>query len=1258
LTAVFISHSNAGPDRREASALRDVLVEGGYENVFLDLTGLRAMGDWESQLHRQLAVADVVVFLHSTASANSSWCQTEIGIARFRHRPVLVVPVESIGRFASLGTLQQLRFQPDRERRYAEALTALLQSGYGPETSYGWDIEASPYPGLAPFEADRAAVFFGREQDVRDLETSLNPARTDGAVVVVAGASGTGKSSLIRAGLLPRLRRRPEWSVLDVLEPGPDFHGQLRRTLACLKEQASSPDDAVIGAKRPAPILVVDQAERLLVGDDPALPGIAALKDLADALSTQPGLHLILVTKAVETRLVAPIADWLIARHLVVGLSRTQLARVVAQPAVRAGMTVDPALVSRLVEATPSGEALPLLALTLSEMWRRRSSADSLTLDDYERVGGVTRILTDVTQSVLRTLPRIPHDDVVATMLAFVSVDHTGQAISVPRSLESFVGTQRRIVDAFADRRLVTVKQATDATAHSTVALTHDALMTSWGSLAAAIEREREQLVLENDVRREAQRGEQDWTLLTGPRLDAALSRFEDREVEELVARYLAACRQARADAVAAQKRTAQLTVQRRRRTALAAAGIGIALVALAAVVLLQRQNTQITALEQSARAVSLSDTRRDLALTNALSAIEHAPSPAAYSALLQVLTDQPGPRRYLAAPGSGVRDVTWTHGAGLLIRSAARVERLDEQTGKRTLVAAQPASAVAASQDGSVTVALDSDGLAIMAADGTRPVTKPGSQPLLSLLAMDRDASRIAVADPTPAIRLYDRHNQRWTLLSTQQVPTDMAMSADGRMLAVVDGKDGLTLWDLDSGSKTPFTAQSAELIQVAIAADGRTMVVVSDSGVVERMRTAQPSDSEQLTARGEASTAAFLDDGVLAVGRTDGTIALFDPLTDKQLATFGSHRSALDSITGTSAHLVSSADGEVIVWDGPNAVPLLGQVLGEGYNDADVGDDGTVAAVRNEADGTVRVSEWPTTGQRLVSKPLGQNPTAVAAGAAGQLALVTDRGTVQILNRALEPGADVSIPDQSAVSLDWVGDRLAVGTAAGQIVLLRDGHLESQSRVTTSGSVTHLRAMPDADIAWGTSDGVVGIWPATTTGAAQVLGRYKDGGVTALEYGAKEATLYAGGEDHQQTMAWRLGERSSPSCKTPICAASRPTQRPTHPTTVGSHTDDIVGLASFSTARETWLATASQDRTIEVLDMQTGTRIGPAIVAPGGARFMQVQSGDGTRFITLDSTGRVIAWDLSPSGLIRTACKALLPRPSGGIRPPNCTP
>jgi hypothetical protein len=109
------------------------------------------------------------------------------------------------------------------ETAFSRLFEGLRRAGLDPTHSFAWDSNRPPYPGLKSFSGDDAAVFFGRDHEIARLVELLQPTlqRGAGRFVAVVGPSGSGKSSLMRAGLLPRLERLdPCWVVLPVLVPG------------------------------------------------------------------------------------------------------------------------------------------------------------------------------------------------------------------------------------------------------------------------------------------------------------------------------------------------------------------------------------------------------------------------------------------------------------------------------------------------------------------------------------------------------------------------------------------------------------------------------------------------------------------------------------------------------------------------------------------------------------------------------------------------------------------------------------------------------------------------------------------------------------------------------------------------------------------------------------------------------------------------------------------------------------------------------
>ena len=223
MAALFVSHSSS--DRAATKRVVERLAAEGFVAFFLDfdsIHGLPAGRVWESELYSQLRKADAVVFLASAASIASQWCFAEISLARSLGKPVFPLRIEAGVRLNLLDDVQWTDLS-DGETAFARLSAGLRRAGLDPADTFDWDPTRSPYPGLEPFTDDDAAVFFGRDQEIARLVELLQPTLQRGAdrFVAVVGPSGSGKSSLVRAGLLPRLQRlHSRWVVLPALVPG------------------------------------------------------------------------------------------------------------------------------------------------------------------------------------------------------------------------------------------------------------------------------------------------------------------------------------------------------------------------------------------------------------------------------------------------------------------------------------------------------------------------------------------------------------------------------------------------------------------------------------------------------------------------------------------------------------------------------------------------------------------------------------------------------------------------------------------------------------------------------------------------------------------------------------------------------------------------------------------------------------------------------------------------------------------------------
>ena len=220
MSRIFISHSSANNDR--AIQLRDWLVANGWDDIFLDLDperGIAAGESWKEALKKAAQRCEAVLALVSPEWLASTWCMAELNAAQLLGKKIVVLLIGSKPSDVP-GDLKDAQYvdllnDPDAYTRLKEGLKrAGLDARY-----FAWppenDPDRAPYRGLQPLEAEDAGIFFGRDGPTvvgLDLLRGLREAAPP-RLLVILGASGGGKSSFLRAGLLPRLaRERPALS--------------------------------------------------------------------------------------------------------------------------------------------------------------------------------------------------------------------------------------------------------------------------------------------------------------------------------------------------------------------------------------------------------------------------------------------------------------------------------------------------------------------------------------------------------------------------------------------------------------------------------------------------------------------------------------------------------------------------------------------------------------------------------------------------------------------------------------------------------------------------------------------------------------------------------------------------------------------------------------------------------------------------------------------------------------------------------------
>ncbi len=230
MSNLFISHSSHDADA--AQALQAQLAAQGHRSVFLDFdpqAGIQAGVSWERTLYTKLRACRAVVALCSDNYLASQWCFAEIALARMEGKEIFVLRIAPWSDKTQLPSILQveqtidLRSQP--ALAYQRLWNGLQQKGIVAAESRDWRPDEPPYPGLRAFREQDAAIFFGRDEVLREGLELLNRVRRLGhpRLMMVLGSSGSGKSSLVLAGMLPALRRdRQQWRLVPPLRPGRD----------------------------------------------------------------------------------------------------------------------------------------------------------------------------------------------------------------------------------------------------------------------------------------------------------------------------------------------------------------------------------------------------------------------------------------------------------------------------------------------------------------------------------------------------------------------------------------------------------------------------------------------------------------------------------------------------------------------------------------------------------------------------------------------------------------------------------------------------------------------------------------------------------------------------------------------------------------------------------------------------------------------------------------------------------------------------
>jgi WD40 repeat protein/DNA-binding SARP family transcriptional activator len=945
----------------------------------------------------------------------------------------------------------------------------------------------APFQGLRAFDEEDANLFFGRETLVKRLLARLE---TDPSLLVVVGASGSGKSSLVRAGLIPALKRAwgsdewpgsGEWQVrvirptaqpLDTLAHSltggaPVATAELVKTMREQRRALAQAVQSLVEGTQDRLLLVVDHFEELFT----LCENKADRRALVDNLVTATGLAIPLtVVIALRADFYAHCGEYpalreaLVAHQEYIGpMNADELRRAIEGPAQQGGWRFSPGLVDLILrDAGEEPGSLPLLSHALLETWKRRQGR-TLTLAGYAASGGVHGSIARTAQWVYQGLPLAEQAIARSAFLRLTALGEGTQDTRRRVEVSELIPTPEvaplvhHVLAVLADARLITMSD-------DGVEVAHEALIREWPSLRRWLAEDRDGLRLHRRLTVAAREwealGQDPSALYRGTRLAKASEWAEthDEQLNELERSFVGSSQAQAEHEVAQQEAQRQRELEASRQLALAesqraaaerraadrarrgarylaaALAVTVLLAGLAAFLGYQARSmaAAATMASQQAEQQRRLATARELAAA-AVTSLETDPERSILLAMEAINAT------YLVDGTTTVEAETALHRA--LARSRL-VHRLPPAS-------AGPIRTARYSPDGRQIATVSDAVVTMWDLASMEPAFVLPDLDFAASVAFSPDGRRIATADAS-GIVVWDITGahvagtglRTQTLTGHTQPVVNVVFGPGGQLLASAGDDGQIILWNVRSGQALHrFSSQTGDVVSYAIAfsPDG---LLLAGSGAENTVRIYDvASGEERAVLRGHSdmvAAAAFSPDGIrLVTAGTDTVAKIWDVASGRETASLVNHSSLVWDATfspdGTQV-LTASFDGTARVWDAASGRELFALAGHEiAVLSAAFSPDGSQIATTGD-DGAVRIWSAQSPAELPTLRGHAGDVFAVALNPDGQMAATAGGdGFVRVWDlatggevAALPAGKDGA--PQFAVAFSPDGRRLAV--------------------------------------------------------------------------------------------------------------------------------------------------------------------------------------------------------------------------------------